>query len=139
MAKHSFLAGLATFTAAAAAVAGVCYVFRDEIRDTKTYKDLNQKYDVDTRLSKASSKAKSTAADLKEKASDLKDKAVEKAPWKTDEENLFEDDEIVLNDNTEPEQRDYVKLQDGEESAAPEDTASDKEKTDESVNSIEID
>ena len=111
MAKK-LLGGLFTLTAAAAAVAGVAYLFKEEIRETKTYKDLNEKYDVDTKISKAASKAKDTAYDLKDKAKvaakDLKAKADE---WKaTNDDDIFEDDEIILDGEGVSEERDYVSI-----------------------------
>lgn len=118
MARHSLFGGLLTITAAAAAAAGVCYLFKEEIRGTETYKNLNEKYDVDTKIKKASEKAKDTAYDLKDKAKvaakDLKNKADE---WKASKENAFEDDEIVV-DGDFSEERDYVSIKDTAESAA---------------------
>ena len=78
MAKRDFFGGLAKFTVAAAAVAGVCYAFKDEIRGTKTYQDLNEKYDVDGKVEKAVAKAKETGinakAKVKETAATVKSK-----------------------------------------------------------------
>jgi hypothetical protein len=35
------LKGLVTITAASAAVGGLCYVFKDQIKESKVYKDNN--------------------------------------------------------------------------------------------------
>ena len=77
MAKHDFLGSLAKFTVAAAAVAGVCYAFKDEIRGTKTYQDLNEKYDVDGKVEKAVAKA------VEEKKPDLPGKKPHKKTQET--------------------------------------------------------
>ena len=118
MARHSLFGGLLTITAAAAAAAGVCYLFKEEIKGTETYKNLNEKYDVDTKIKKASDKAKETAYDLKDKAKvaakDIKTKADE---WKASKESAFEDDEIVT-DGDFSEDRDYVSIQDAADTTA---------------------
>ena len=62
MARRSLFGGLVTLTAAAAAAAGVCYLFKEEIRGTETYKNLNEKYDVDEKIKTYSAKAKDTAS-----------------------------------------------------------------------------
>ena len=41
--------GLAKFTVAAAVVGGVCYAFKDQIKESSIYKD----YDVDGKIKKA--------------------------------------------------------------------------------------
>ena len=41
--------GLAKFTVAAAVVGGVCYAFKDQIKESSVYKD----YDVDGKIKKA--------------------------------------------------------------------------------------
>ena len=118
MARHSLFGGLLTITAAAAAAAGVCYLFKEEIRGTETYKNLNEKYDVDTKIKKASEKARDTAYDLKDKAKvaakDIKTKADE---WKASKESAFEDDEIIMDDDF-SEDRDYVSIKDAAEETA---------------------
>ena len=111
MARRGLFGGLLTVTTAAAAVAGVCYLFKDEIKGTKTYQDLNEKYDVDRKISEYSEKAKDTAYDLKDKAKivakDLKAKADE---WKaSNDDEIFEDDEIII-DSEPVENRDYVSI-----------------------------
>ncbi len=117
MARRSVLGSLFTVTAAAAAVAGVAYLFKEEIRETQTYKDLNDKYDVDRKIKEYSVKAKDTAYDLKDKAKvaakDIKAKADE---WKAaQEDDIFEDDEIIINDVEFSEDRDYVSIKTDDE------------------------
>ncbi len=111
MARRGLLGGLLTVTTAAAAVAGVCYLFKEEIKGTKTYKDLDEKYDVDNKIKEYSNKAKTTAYDLKDKAKvaakDLKAKGEE---WKaSNDDTIFEDDEIII-DGGASESRDYVSI-----------------------------
>ena len=122
MARHSLFGGLLTITAAAAAAAGVCYLFKEEIRGTETYKNLNEKYDVDTKIKKASVKARDTAYDLKDKAKvaakDIKTKADE---WKASKESAFEDDEIITDEDF-SEDRDYVSINDAAADTAAEAT-----------------
>ena len=122
MARHSLFGGLLTITAAAAAAAGVCYLFKEEIRGTETYKNLNEKYDVDTKIKKASEKARDTAYDLKDKAKvaakDIKTKADE---WKASKESAFEDDEIITDEDF-SEDRDYVSINDAAAETAAEAT-----------------
>ena len=114
-------------TAAAAAVAGVAYLFKDEIRGTETYKNLNEKYDVDKKIKDYSEKAKDTAYDLKDKAKvaakDIKAKAEE---WKaSQEDDIFEDDEIIINDVDFSEDRDYVSIKTEEATDAVKDAVDD--------------
>lgn len=114
MAKRSFIGGLLTFTAAAATVAGLCYAFKDEIRGSKPYQDLNDRYDVNSKLDKASAKAKKTAADLKGKAASLKEKVVNTP-------SSAEDDDVLEAAEDEAD-RDYVAIQpEGEEEDASDD------------------
>ena len=96
MAKNSFLGGVVKFTVAAAAVSGICYLFRDDLKSSKTY----QKYDVDEKISKAKTVVKDKTATIKDKAATLK----EKAPWANKASNDDVDeavDEVV---------RDYVEI-----------------------------
>ncbi len=116
MARRGLFGGLLTVTAAAAAVAGVAYLFKDEIRGTETYKNLNEKYDVDKKIKDYSEKAKDTAYDFKDKAKvaakDIKAKAEE---WKaSQEDDIFEDDEIII-DGDFSDDRDYVSIKDAAE------------------------
>ena len=119
MGRRNPLGSLLAITATAAAVAGVAYLFKEEIRETQTYKDLNEKYDVDTKIKTYSEKARDTAYELKDKAKvaakDLKTKADE---WKaSQEDDIFEDDEIILDsfdsdfiDEDAAADRDYVSV-----------------------------
>ena len=105
MARRSLLGGLLTVGAAAAAVAGVAYLFKEEIRETKTYKDLNEKYDVDKKIKDYSEKAKEAAKDIKSQVEE----------WKaSQEDDIFEDDEIII-DGDFSEDRDYVSIKDAAE------------------------
>ena len=122
MAKSLF-GGLFKATLAASAVAGLAYLFKDEIKGTTTYQNLNEKYDVDTKLSDATKKAKEAAIVAKKKAKeaavvakdkayDLKGKAVDaykKSSWASSDEDIFADDEIVLDEES-AEERDYVEI-----------------------------
>ena len=101
MAKHCFLGGVVKFTVAAAAVSGICYLFRDDLKSSKTY----QKYDVDEKISKAKTVVKDKTATIKDKAATLK----EKAPWAK---NSSEDTDEAVDDAV----RDYVEI-DAEEAA----------------------
>ena len=78
----SVLGGILTVGVAIGAAAGIAYLFKDEIRSTDKYKELNAKYDVDAKIKKAADKAKDTAYDLKDKAKDtafeLKGKAMDR-------------------------------------------------------------
>ena len=116
MARRSLLGGLLTVGAAAAAVAGVAYLFKEEIRETKTYKDLNEKYDVDKKIKDYSEKAKETAYDLKDKAKEAaKDIKSQVEEWKaSQEDDIFEDDEIII-DGDFSEDRDYVSIKEAAE------------------------
>ncbi len=119
----SLFGGLFKATLAASAVAGLAYLFKDEIKGTPTYQNLNEKYDVDTKLSEATKKAKEAAIVAKKKAKeaavvakdkayDLKDKAVDaykKSSWASSDEDIFADDEIVLDEES-SEERDYVEI-----------------------------
>ena len=51
MSKKSFLAKTLTVIGAVAAIGGVCYIFRDKIKASKVYNDL----DVDDKINKAKS------------------------------------------------------------------------------------
>ena len=75
MAKHGLLGGLVKFTVAAAAVSGICYLFRDDIKTSKTY----QKYEVDEKISNAKNVVKDKTATIKDKAKDTTATIKEKA------------------------------------------------------------
>lgn len=95
--------GIVKFTAAAAAVGGLCYVFRDKIKETQVYKD----YDVDSKINKVKTTIK------------------EKMPkFFENEEDFVEDDEIFFDDldlTAEDVERDYVDIE-ADASAAQSDT-----------------
>lgn len=81
--------GLVKFTVAAAAVGGVCYAFRDKIKETEVYKNNN----VDEKIDKVK-------ATLKEKIPKVFDK----------EKEIVEDDEIFAETAEDVADRDYVEL-----------------------------
>lgn len=81
--------GLVKFTVAAAAVGGVCYAFRDKIKETEVYKNNN----VDEKIDKVK-------ATLKEKMPKVFDK----------EKEIVEDDEIFAETAEDVADRDYVEL-----------------------------
>ena len=92
---------------AALAVAGVCSLFKDEIRETETYKKANEKYDVDTKVQKATAKVKSTTLDAAKKVSETAKNVKEK--WSAAEDEAVADSEIILNEG-ETGDREYVSL-----------------------------
>lgn len=158
MAKHDFFGGLAKFTVAAAAVAGVCYAFKDEIRGTKTYKDLNEKYDVDSKLEKAAIKAKESGvaakAKIKETATTVKSKVDEKLEAMKEEDEMIDDSEIILAEDEAPAERDYVSIKSEDEAKESEESpkeskedadgieledASTDEQDEEAVNKLNLD
>lgn len=109
-----FVKNLLKVTAATAAVGGLCYAFKDKIKESKVYKD----YDVDEKLNKV----KTT---IKEKMPKVFD----------NEEDYVEDDEIFFEDedfNPEDSSRDYVSINnepaaeaDAAAEGAPEETEGD--------------
>ena len=127
MARRGLFGSLLTVGVAVGAAAGIAYLFRDEIRNTEKYKQLNEKYDVDTKIRQAADKAKDTAYDLKDKAKDtafdLKDMAVEK--WneiKAKEEDIIDEDELFFEDGDEDSaERDYVTINPDEVKEAAQD------------------
>lgn len=81
--------GIVKFSVAAATVGGLCYVFKDKIKQSKFY----QEYDVDTKIDKVKTS-------IKDKLSAFEDEA-----------DIIEDDEIIFEDmNQEDSSRDYVSL-----------------------------
>lgn len=108
------LKGVVKFSVAAATVGGVCYVFKDKIKQSKFY----QEYDVDGKLDKVKSTIK------------------EKLPTFDDETDYVDDDEIFF-DNAEADgSRDYVSL--NSEDANDTETASDTEDTADSKKVTEV-
>jgi hypothetical protein len=109
---------LVKISVAAATVGGLCYAFKDKIKESKPYQD----YDVDTKLNKV----KTTIKEKMPKVFDNEEDYVE------DDEIFFEDEEF----NPENSSRDYVSINldqtSDTENAADEtkDDASDEEKND---------
>lgn len=98
-----FLKGIFKFTVAAAAVGGVCYAFKDQIKQSKFY----QEYDVDDKINKV----KTT---IKEKMNVVNDEA-----------DIVDEDEIFFDDSNEDEPRDYVSLDQEVETAESDDADDD--------------
>lgn len=73
---------------AAAAVGGLCYVFKDKIKSSKVY----QEYDVDDKIAKVKSTIK------------------EKMPKADNEKDYVDDDEIFFDDLDSSAERDYVSI-----------------------------
>ena len=111
--------GVAKLGIAALAVAGVCSLFKEEIRETEAYKKANEKYDVDTKVQKATAKVKSTTLDAAKKVSEtaktVKEKASEK--WSAADDTAVAEDEIIL-DGEAPADREYVSLSAATEAVA---------------------
>ena len=63
----------------AAAAYGVYTLFKDEIRETGTYQQLNEKYDVDNKVEKATAKVKDTMKDTAKTVTAAAKTAKEKA------------------------------------------------------------
>lgn len=119
-----FVKNLLKVTAATAAVGGLCYAFKDKIKESKVYKD----YDVDEKLNKV----KTT---IKEKMPKVFD----------NEEDYVEDDEIFFEDedfNPEDSSRDYVSINnepaaeaDADAEGAPEETEGDTDSSEAAADS----
>ena len=95
------LKGLVKFTVAVAAVGGICYVFKDKIKETKVYKD----HDMDTKINK------------------VKDTIKAKMPkFFANEEDIVDEDEIFFDDldlTADDMERDYVDIEtDGAETTS---------------------
>lgn len=86
------LKGVAKFAVATAAVGGLCYVFKDQIKESKLYKE----YDVDTKIQKVKTTIKDKIPNLFEKEEDI-----------VDENEIFFDD---LDLTAEDMERDYVDI-----------------------------
>lgn len=82
--------GLVKFSVAAATVGGICYVFKDKIKQSKFY----QEYDVDGKIDKVKTTIK------------------EKFPTQEiNEEDIVEEDELFFDDEeTAAKDRDYVSI-----------------------------
>ncbi len=89
--------GLVKFTVAAAAVGGVCYIFKDKIKESKFYQD----YDMDAKIEKVKTTIK------------------EKFP-STKEEDIVAEDEIFFDDAEGADtERDYVSIETEDAEAVP--------------------
>ena len=73
------IGGVVKVGIAAAAAYGVYSLFKDEIRETPTYKSLNEKYDVDNKVETATVKVKGTMKDTAKTVSEYAKTAKEKA------------------------------------------------------------
>ncbi len=104
--------GLVKFTVAAAAVGGLCYAFKDQIKESKVYKD----YDVDTKIKKVKTTLKDKMPAIFDNEADF-----------VEEDDLFEDLDLAAEDV----ERDYVSIT----PEAAEDTA---EANEEEVPTIEV-
>ncbi len=116
------LKGVVKFTVAAAAIGGVCYAFKDQIKESKVYKD----YDVDTKINKV----KTTIKEKMPKAF-------------VNEEDIVEDDEIFFDDMdmvVESPEKNYVSIvPEATEATTPEDDTEETIESEEaSVPTIEI-
>lgn len=93
MGLGKLVGGVVKLGVATVAVAGICSFFKEEIRETAAYKKANEKYDVDTKVKKASEKVKSTtmvaARKVSETAKTVKEKAEEK--WGSSEDAAVAD------------------------------------------------
>jgi len=92
--------GLVKFTVAAAAVGGVCYAFRDKIKESEAYKKNN----VDEKIAKVKTSIKEN-----EKLNNIKATLKEKMPKVFDnEKDIVDENEIFV--EGEVAERDYVSL-----------------------------
>lgn len=108
------LKGFVKVTVAAAAIGGICYVFKDKIKESKVYKD----YDMD-------SKIKKVTTTIKEKMPKVFD----------NEEDYVDEDEIFFDDldlGAEDVERDYVSIE------PEEDDITETSEDEESVPTIEM-
>ena len=103
MGVGKLIGGAVKVGVAAVAVAGVYTLFKDEIRETKTYKKANEKYDVDTKMEKATATVKNTVVDAAKTVSAMKEK------WAPAEDESVAEDEIIL-EESESAEREYVSL-----------------------------
>jgi hypothetical protein len=116
-----FFKNLVRVSVAAAAVGGLCYAFKDKIKDSKVYQD----YDVDTKLNKV----KTTIKEKMPKVFDNEEDYVE------DDEIFFEDEEF----NPENASRDYVSINldsSPEDETKPDDNASDDAVSDDTADDV---
>lgn len=87
-----FFKGIVKITVAAAAVGGICYAFKDKIKESQVYKD----YDMDNKIKKV----KTTLKDKMPKIFDNEDDYIE------DEDIFFDDLDLAAEDID----RDYVSI-----------------------------
>ena len=106
------LKGIVKFSVAAATVGGVCYVFKDKIKQSKFY----QEYDVDSKIDKVKSTIK------------------EKIPAFDDEADIVEEDELFFDDSEADGSRDYVSLNSDSDDETDVAASSDEEVEDDAVN-----
>lgn len=98
-----FFKGIVKFTVAAGTVAGLCYVFKDKIKETKVYQDNN----------------------MDEKIRKVKTTIKEKMPKVFDNEDDIEEDDLFADDldlEVEDANRDYVTIDPESEDNKPEDS-----------------
>ncbi|MBQ9234605.1 MAG: hypothetical protein IJ167_11330 [Lachnospiraceae bacterium] len=122
------LKGLVTLTVATAAVGGLCYVFKDQIKESKVYKD----YDVDEKIKKVKNtiNENETFNKVKDKVNEnetfnkVKDTLKEKMPKVFDNEADYVDEgEIFFYDlDAATSDRDYVSI-DAEDKSETDDTS----------------
>lgn len=113
--------GIVKITVAAAAVGGLCYAFKDKIKESQVYKD----YDVDNKINKV----KTT---LKEKMPKVFD----------NEEDYVDEDEIFFDDldlAAEDVERDYVSIDsDADDASNSNDTPDSSDIADNEVPTIDL-
>lgn len=110
-----FFKGIAKFTVAAGTVAGLCYVFKDKIKETKVYQDNN----------------------MDEKIQKVKTTIKEKMPKVFDNEDDIEEDDLFSDDldlEVEDANRDYVTI----DPEAEDEKQEDSEAGDSGVPTIEV-
>ena len=114
------LKGVVKFTVATAAVGGICYIFKDKIKESKIYQD----YDMDTKIQKVKTTIKEKMPNVFENEEDF-----------VDEDEIFFDD---LDLTAEDVERDYVSI-DPETESTSNNTATksyEKEKEDDSSSDV---
>lgn len=105
-----FFKGIVKFTVAAGTVAGLCYVFKDKIKETKVYQDNN----------------------MDEKIQKVKTTIKEKMPKVFDNEDDIEEDDLFADDldlEVEDANRDYVTIDPEAEADKPEDSETSSDDT----------
>ena len=132
-----FVGGVFKLGIAAVAVAGVYSLFKEEIKETETYKKANEKYDVDSKMEKATATVKNTTIEAAKKVSEtaktVKELASEK--WGAADDEAVAEDEIILDEAAEGD-RDYVNL-DAIDDKAEEAVEAVEEKAEDAVDAVE--